>query len=206
MVSKQDHTITPDAGETVPYKKEESNNYVFRHDTPLKPTILDPGVKNLHGQWLYVSSFGRNFLWEKQSMEDETLRTKIYDWSYTGVPPKYPSIGYDPVVLSDTTPYGDLVYDYPLKRLQGLPEYKWFDKSRITMYSKYFESEVEVTTPDRATLQRTALEEINKKIPVPFADFTKVEQIYDIKYEIIHIKRVDMNIFYIYRIKFTRHA
>ena len=74
------------------------------------------------------------------------------------------------------------------------------------MYSKYFESEVEVTTPDRATLQRTALEEINKKIPVPFADFTKVEQIYDIKYEIIHIKRVDMNIFYIYRIKFTRHA
>lgn len=206
IVSKQDHTITPDAEETVPYKKEESNNYVFRHDTPLKPTILDPGVKNLHGQWLYVSSFGRNFLWEKQSMEDETLRTKIYDWSYTGVPPKYPSIGYDPVVLSETTPYGDLVYDYPLKKLQGLPEYKWFDKSRITMYSKYFESEVGVDTHDRATLQRTALEEINKKIPVPFADFTKVEQIYDIKYEIIHIKRVDTGIIYIYRIKFTRHA
>ena len=57
VVSKQDHTITPDAGETVPYKKEESNNYVFRHDTPLKPTILDPGVKNLHGQWVVCQLF-----------------------------------------------------------------------------------------------------------------------------------------------------
>lgn len=204
ILLQADHTMGPDSLETVAYKMEGSNSYVYRHSASLRPAIFDTAVKTEGNVILYNNGFGRNYLWEKYYKEE--MQEGINRWDYTGVPPKYPSIGYDSYHTTTETKYGDLIYTQPHSRIVTEPEFKWFDRSRITLFNKTHTLTIKTSSNDKETLWKEAIDELHRKINVPMVQPHHLEKVYNIRFELQKVDTTQNSIFYIYKVIFTRYA
>ena len=159
ILSKIDNTLSNRAEEITYKKYNEANEYVWRYSAKIRPAIFPEKAIRDGDELRYLPTYGRNFLWEKKLIFPESVTKSTFDEFYaefgekmvydlpdgvlkyvsTNVPPRYPSLDYDPVIQSVKygrngefvmgnggilpSKHGDLMYDEPHPKYLGKDMY-----------------------------------------------------------------------------------
>lgn len=124
------------AAHEITYVKDDvCQTWVERYSGNIKPAMFPPKTDRVHQNTLkYKKLYGRNYMWVKNPvLPGTTLPGSLGRYISTNIPPRYTSLGYDPVVpcvIKESTktatgqlgsyvdtnfvvPFGDLMYDEP---------------------------------------------------------------------------------------------
>lgn len=169
VIGHQDNSVSSNAREIKYFKLPNQNEYVWRYSGKIKPAIFEDKTwrqnieeKHLTDHLTYRPTFGRNFLYEKTMVlppYKQMIQQDIRTYLHKGVPPLYPSIGYDTVYpaviesvpggINKEVPKGDLMYNEPHPIYNG---YTRADKPLLTepIYKNYV---YDPTNPNPDTYQ-----------------------------------------------------
>lgn len=142
-----DDTLSIRSKEVIYYKEPEvAGEYVYRGDGNIRPAMFEEKVKVDGKSLIYQPLYGRNFAYYKKKIftVDTDRKSQLTPsqrlFISTGVPPRYPSLGYDSVALM-TRPVpestkGDILYDYPIPVFSG-QDWDGTDLTTLEPYSHY---------------------------------------------------------------------
>lgn len=169
IMPQADYTLSRNSKEIKYYKQDGINNYVLRYSGNIKPAmfpekIIRNGQDGEKETLSYIPTFGRNFGYMKQLIFPSLhMQTSQRLYIGTGVPPTYPSLGYEsiiPMIRTAATDkegniikneckeslHGDILYNEPLPIFFGLN----MDGSQMNStlpYSTYYMPNIESNTP-----------------------------------------------------------
>lgn len=142
ILAVPDVSCSHHAGEIIYMKDNECTAWVERYSGNIKPAMFPQKTARQNtGELTYKKLYGRNQLWIKQPvLPGAGLPPEIARYISTNVPPKYPSLGYDPVVLGTISgtakknvKYGDLMYTEPIPVFEGR-DFSYRDISKLPIY------------------------------------------------------------------------
>lgn len=135
VLPTKDLTLSARVGEVTYYKKTDTQSYVLRYSGKIRPALYAKKVIKTNKGYEYKPTYGRNFFYNKQIIFPFTAKVpgEFATYVASGINPKYPSVKYDPIkkVISAIHPHGDLLYDEPHDRLNGI---MWDGSKDINMF------------------------------------------------------------------------
>lgn len=167
-----DYTLSRNAKEIKYYKDDAANSYVLRYSGNIKPAMFpEKTVRRVLGgkssQLSYKTTYGRNFIYSKHKIFpslDMSESQKLFIG--VGVPPVYPSLGFDsisPIIRTPAKgvdneckacPHGDVLYQEPLPLFFGLTN-SGTPLEQENPYKKYYLGSTDFMGSDRGIAYQT---------------------------------------------------
>lgn len=126
IIPSQDNTVSIMAKETIYKKYDNSNEYILRRGGKLRPALYPNkcASNNQYGTKSWYYGYGRNYLYVKDvqmPVWSGILNNNFNNYVKLGVPPTYPSIGYESIykVNGEYSEMGDLLYNLVHPRYLG---------------------------------------------------------------------------------------